>query len=711
MKELLYILLLLPGLTNAQTNLDSLWNIWNDSAQADTSKLKAMKEISWDGYLFADPDSAFYFAQLQLDFAKEKGQKKYIANALNTQGVSFAIKGDYKEAIEYYKKSLKINEGIRDKSGVAGSLNNLGMIYYNQGDYAKAIEYYTKSLKVEDEIGDKAGIASSLNNIGNIYSDNDDNDKAMVYYMKSLKIREELEDKSGVSIALGNIGIIYKVQGDYAKAIEYCTKSLRIFQEIEDKIGIANSLNNIGTIYQEDGNLVKAIECHTKSLKIKEEINDKSGIAASLNNIGVIYQKQGSHNKALYYSERSLAIAEEIGNTLITKEAAKSLWQVNKQLGKPKESLEMYELYIAIRDSLDSEENQKAVIQQEFKYAYEKQAAADSVKAAEAVKVTDALLTAEKAENKQHQQQQHFLYAGLALALLFGAVIFNRFKIANKQKDIIEQQKQKVDETYDELEEAHREITDSINYAERIQRSFLATDELLNENLNEYFVYFNPKEAVSGDFYWAGKLSNGNFAMVNADSTGHGVPGAIMSILNVSSIEKAIEKNAVDPADIFNQTRKTIIERLKKDGSKDGGKDGMDASLTSFNSDKTKMTYVAAKNPIWIVRNNENGLAELIEIKPEKMPLGKHDNDHIPFHGGEFDIQKGDQIYTLTDGFQDQFGGPKGKKFMIKKMREYVLSISNLTMAEQHKCITEVFSNWKGDVEQVDDVCVIGVKI
>ena len=256
------------------------------------------------------------------------------------------------------------------------------------------------------------------------------------------------------------------------------------------------------------------------------------------------------------------------------------------------------------------------------------------------------------------------------------------------------------------LEEQHKEIIDSINYAERIQRSFLATDHLLNDNLNEYFVYFNPKEAVSGDFYWAAKLNNGNFAMVNADSTGHGVPGAIMSILNVSSIEKAVENNATNPSDIFNQTRKTIIERLKKDGSKEGGKDGMDASIICFEFEKNKFTYTAAQNPIWVIRDGE-----LTEIKPEKMPIGKHNKDHIPFEGGEFEIQKGDQIYTLTDGFQDQFGGPKGKKFMVKKMREYVLSISHLPMQEQHINIKDTFNNWKGKMEQVDDVCVIGVRI
>ena len=671
MKRLLFLLLFLPGLSNAQVNLDSLWRVWNDETQADTNRLKAIADINWEGYLFTQPDSAFYFAQLRLDFAKEKGQKKHIASALYVQGISFFLQGDYDKSMDYYSKSLKFQEQIENKSGIGAVFNSIGIIYKRQGDYGKAIDYYTKSLKIQEEMGDKSGIATALNNIGAIFQDQGDHDKALDYYTKSLKIEEEIGGKSGIAASLGSIGTIYRDQGDYGKALDY----------------------------------------YTKSLKIHEEIGDKSVIAVSLNNIGAVYIDLGDYDKSIDYGKRSLAIAQETDYTSQIRYAAQLLWKVNKKLGKYKESLEMYELYIAARDSLVSEDNQKATIRQEYKYAYEKQAAADSVKVAEAGKVKDALLVAEKAENKQHQQQQYFLYAGLALALLFGAIIFNRFKLANKQKGIIERQKKKVDDAYGGLEEAHKEITDSINYAERIQRSFLATEDLLNENLNEYFVYFNPKEAVSGDFYWAGKLSNGNFALVNADSTGHGVPGAIMSILNISSIEKAVEKNATNPADIFNQTRKTIIERLKKDGSLTGGKDGMDASLISFNPDKSKMTYVAAQNPIWIVRNNENGVAELVEVKPEKMPVGKHDKDHVLFNGGEYDLQKGDQIYTLTDGFQDQFGGPKGKKFMIKNMREYVLSICHLSMQEQHQKIKETFANWKGDVEQVDDVCVIGVRI
>lgn len=291
----------------------------------------------------------------------------------------------------------------------------------------------------------------------------------------------------------------------------------------------------------------------------------------------------------------------------------------------------------------------------------------------------------------------------LSLFLLF---VFYFLKKSKKINKLIALQKIELEESHLELHQKHKEITDSINYAERIQRSFLTTNRFLNKYLNDYFIFFQPKEVVSGDFYWAGNLANGNFAVSCADSTGHGVPGAIMSILNISSIEKAVENNISKPQEIFNHARQLIIERLKKDGSAEGGKDGMDASLISFNPEKTKMEYVAAHNPIWIIRDKE-----LIDIKGEKMPVGKYDLDHIPFKGGEFNLQKGDIIYSLTDGFQDQFGGDKGKKFKVKPFKRLLIEIADFPMKEQHLKISETFKNWKGDIEQVDDVCVIGIKI
>ena len=297
------------------------------------------------------------------------------------------------------------------------------------------------------------------------------------------------------------------------------------------------------------------------------------------------------------------------------------------------------------------------------------------------------------------------------------------------------------------IEQKHKEITDSINYAERIQRSFLASKGLLDENLGEHFVFFQPKDVVSGDFYWAASVQapvskelqqtdipasdkqKKAFVLVTADSTGHGVPGAIMSLLNITSLEKAVE-HCTEPADILNHTRKTIIERLKKDGSAEGGKDGMDCSLISFEFFPSsaaavqkegevvaKLTYAAANNPVWILRKRgsfeEGGTGEvdLLELPPDKMPVGKHDKDNLPFMQRTVELQKGDIIYTLTDGMSDQFGGPKGKKFMYKRLKELLISVSKLPMHQQKERLRITLNEWKGKLEQVDDVCVIGIKI
>ena len=273
-----------------------------------------------------------------------------------------------------------------------------------------------------------------------------------------------------------------------------------------------------------------------------------------------------------------------------------------------------------------------------------------------------------------------------------------------EEKKIVEEQKNLI-------EEKHKEITDSINYAERIQRSFIATREILDGNLKDYFVFFKPKDVVSGDFYWASKLSNNQFALATADSTGHGVPGAIMSLLNITSLEKAIEDN-YQPSDILNATRKIIIERLKKDGSKEGGKDGMDCSLICFDFKNLKINVTAANNPVWIVRSMiASGNKEVIEIKPDKMPVGKHDKDNISFTQKEIELQKGDVIYTLTDGFPDQFGGPFGKKFMSKNLRELLSKNAHLPMHEQKSLLETTFKDWVGDLEQVDDVTIIGIRV
>ncbi|MCB9188686.1 MAG: SpoIIE family protein phosphatase [Flavobacteriales bacterium] len=276
--------------------------------------------------------------------------------------------------------------------------------------------------------------------------------------------------------------------------------------------------------------------------------------------------------------------------------------------------------------------------------------------------------------------------------------------VEERTREVVEEKKE-VEKQKHLVEEKNQEIQDSINYAERIQRSMLANKQLMDEFFSDYFVFFQPKDVVSGDFYWASLLKDGRIAIVNADSTGHGVPGAIMSMLNMNSLKESVKLGLLEPNEILNETRRIVKQTLKNDGSEDGGKDGMDCSLIVFRKDDASIDFAAANNPVWIVRGEE-----LIEFKGDKMPVGKHDRDNEPFTMQQFVLEKGDVIYTLTDGMPDQFGGPKGKKYMYKKLKELLISIAGLPMEEQRQKIATELNDWMKDEEQVDDICIIGIR-
>ncbi len=686
-------------------------------AKHDTIKVNAL--VYWDNIIYvSDPQLDLELnKQIQVicenNLTKQLSEKeihkfkKSIAASLNNIGNIYEEKGDYAKAMGYYTKSLKNYEGIGVKEGIAKSLNNIGLIYNKQGDFAKAIDYHTRSLKINEELGVEKSIAVSLNNIGIIYQEQGDYAKAIDYYTRSLKIKEKIGNKNGIANSLNNIGLIYNKQGDFAKAIDYHIRSLKISEKIGNKNGIAMSLNNIGNIYEEKGDYAKAIDYHTRSLKMTKEIGDKKGIAGSLINIGDIYYEQGDYAKALKKKTKALSIAQEIGVVLRIRDASNNLWKIYKKLGKHQQALEIHELYIQMRDSILSEENQKAAIHLDYKYKYEKQAAADSVVNAEADKVKNAQLVAEKAENKQHileasqqKQQKYFLYGILALALLFGGFIFNRFRITNKQKNLIETQHHKLNET-------HREITDSINYAKKIQDAIMTSSVYIQEVLPESFIFFQPKDVVSGDFYWVHQSPTGHIYFTVADCTGHGVPGAFMSMIGNSMLNEIIIENKIDdPAQILNNMRDHVIQSLKQKGIEGENKDGMDMALCKLDPVKRTLEYSGAYNPLIYIRDKE-----IKQIKGDAHPIGLYTGKKAPFTNHQVKLKKGDMLYIYSDGFADQFGGNKDKKYMSGKFKKFLLEISEMPTDQQEYLLKVEFTDWLGSYEQIDDVCVMGVRV
>ncbi len=282
-----------------------------------------------------------------------------------------------------------------------------------------------------------------------------------------------------------------------------------------------------------------------------------------------------------------------------------------------------------------------------------------------------------------------------------------KVKMLWEQSTAIHKEKERINILKLEIEQRHQEVMDSVNYAKRIQNALLATDQFLSDNLPEHFIFFQPKDIVSGDFYWAASLENEQFCLVTADSTGHGVPGAIMSILNISCLSEAIgSKKLLAANEILDYTRDRIIEHMLHDGSAEGGKDGMDAVICNFNFKDNTLQFAAANNPVWIFRGEE-----IIEFKGDKMPVGKPMGETKPFSLQQTQLQKNDLVITLTDGFPDQFGGERGKKFMYKPLKELIASIKNEPAANIREILKQRFESWKTGNDQIDDVLIIGVRI
>jgi signal transduction histidine kinase len=315
MKNVIISLFLFIGFTaSAQINLDSLYQVWQDKSQEDSARFKAMEKITWNGYLFSNPDTAYILAQEIIDLAEIKKNEKWKAKGLYIQGVTFNVSGSLEKALDYYQQSAKLSKIINDFQGMANSFGSIGRIHQEQGSFDEALLYYEKSVKFHEKFGDKSRVAIFLGHIGIVYYMQSNFPKTLEFYGKSLQLREELGDKIGISRSLNNIGLVYNAQGNIPKTLEYYEKSLLLSIEIGDKYLIASAYNNIGMVCKENGNLVMSLEYYEKSLRLREEIGDKSTIAASINNIANVYHQQGRLLKALEYHEKSLKLKEEIGD-------------------------------------------------------------------------------------------------------------------------------------------------------------------------------------------------------------------------------------------------------------------------------------------------------------------------------------------------------------------------------------------------------------
>ena len=686
----------------------------------DTNKVNHLNTLSW---ILKDQnlDTAIILSQQALDvitpvsslefFSAKEGKedrriKAIRAKTLGNLGVYYYLKTDHFRALDYFLRALKIGEELKNKNQIATILGNTGNIYLDQGNYSMALDYYFKALKIDEGLGNKNGIIRHLSNIGNVFFFQNNFPNSLEYYFKALKISEEQGDDKQIEIGLSGIGDVYETQGDHPKALDYYFKSMKMAENLGDKDGIARNLCNIGEAYSNQGDYQKALDYHFRALKLAENLGEKDVIALAFGNIGSLYAKARKFKQAEQYLKQAIALDESIFAMNIlwqNEEALSRLYdttaqqaircgQWEKAAGDFKQSNIYYKKAIALKDTLFSQENKKQLVRKEMNYEFDKKETV--IKAAH-----DKEMAVAEAEKKKQKIIIWSVIGGLLLVVVFSFFMFNRWRITQKQKEIIEKQNEK--------------IVDSITYAQRIQQSVLMEETEIQNFLPDCFIYFQPKDIVSGDFYWCSKI-NDKIIIAAVDCTGHGVPGAFMSMVGNTLLNQIVnEKQITMPSEILRLLNIGVYDALHQEKEEALSRDGMDTALCCIDLKKNEVQFAGAQNPLYILSDNE-----VIVIKADKQgiggegsifkianPIKREFTNHI------IPIRKDMSIYLFTDGYMDQFGGIDNKKFGIQRFKDLLLGSQHLDMQKQKKIIADAHKSWQGSTPQIDDILVIGVRI
>jgi len=649
-------------------------------------------------------DSLFGYAHQLINLAREEDQPCNEAIGYHYKGNYFNAKGEYEDALSFYKKSMTLRERHCDIEKVASSAAQIGNVNARIGNYDEAYLSYYQAIGIYEDLDDEESLAAQYSNLGLVDVDRGKYRDAEESFNKSLKFLEGSADSVQLGNTYNNFGNLYQTEEKYDTAVVYFQKALEIYRSIDYTSGLAHGLNNIGIIYyyqdQEDSCMIY----FKRSLAIRKEIGEKASIAQSFNNIGILYGYQANYKMAVIYSDSSLILAKEAGLKEEIRDAYSNLYDVywaQKDYENAAISIKFFSDY---QDSLKSEQSERLINDAKIKY--------ETIKTDKELQENQALIDQNNAEIKRKEIIIWAACIGGLLLIALLLVVYNRNKLTKKQNKVIEHQKSVV-----ELKQT--EIIDSIKYAKRIQDAMLKAEDDQSEHLPENFVLFKPKDIVSGDFYWVHEKDETLYLAVG-DCTGHGVPGGFLTMLGSSMLNEIVSgEKKPEPAFILEELRKKIVSELSQTGNIGENRDGMDLSLVKLNLKTREVSWAGANNPIWILPGNNRDLSfvkdelkykGLHEIKPNKQPIAHH---HImtPFTNHQFTLQKGDLFYLFSDGYADQFGGDKGKKFKYKSLMNLMIETKEKPLSEVKEKMNQVFVDWKGELEQIDDVCIMGVRV
>jgi serine phosphatase RsbU (regulator of sigma subunit) len=563
----------------------------------------------------------------------------------------------YDSALYYFQSAYDLASEINDSTYIAKSLSNMGVVQFSIGNYEKGLSLMNEGAMIDQAIGNYEMAMESFMNLG------------------------------GVHFQLKN----------YSNSKDYSLKAMEIAQFIGDKKTEADVCGTIGAVEFRLKNPEVGKEWFNRAILLHEEEGDLLGVQRDYYNLATIYKQEEKNKIAEVYYLKSLEYAEKSDSPSTKRDLYLGLARNNEEMGKDGMALDYYKKFMGWKDTVIERENTKVLIEMQEKFNSEQ-----TEKENELLIQQNQIKDLENQKSRAQLNQSRVLVfasaIGLVLLVIIAVVLFNRNRL--KQRANLELQ-----QAHDIIQEKNEDITASIEYASKIQEALLPTKENTVLFKDSYFI-LEPKDIVSGDFLWYAEVGD-KVVFAAADCTGHGVPGAFMSMIGNSFLHQIVkENNILQPSLILDGLRERVIVALSQQDGQDARKDGMDIALCVLDKSSGILEFAGANNPLYYVKDGE-----MIEIKGDKMPVGYMPERNGPFTNHKIQLSTGDALYIFSDGFADQFGGPKGKKFKYKQMRELMHEHYDKEMKVQKEIMLSAFHEWKGDMEQIDDVCVIGVRV
>lgn len=606
-----------------------------------------------------------------------------------------------KEAITSYYDAIKLSEELKSDSLKGVAYGKLGVMYLNRDNLSKALLNINNAFKFLPENAQDSNYVILRVKKGLVYSymvDMDGNRSNLPWLLYAANKQPSKIVEANIYNNAGN----YFLEAEMPdSAIYYFTKSVQIREAIKNLSAIGQSYNNIGTGYFNKGDYSTALRYFEKGCmwRIKGKAPFQA-VVESYVNIGKTYYKLQNNSLAMTYANKAYILADSIKNGNIKQKAAAVLKDVYTESRDYKNALKYQDIYFHITDSMYGSRKKDEIANLTLEYETDQKLKQDSIKRVQAETAVKFEQEKQEAISKRTTVIITLLILFLSVVAFFAYTFFKSNKEKQKQNEIITKQ-------HSQLQTKQTEINDSINYAKNIQNALLPAREIFAARNKEYFIFFAPKDVVSGDFYWAHTVKDNKqdlFIYITADCTGHGVPGAFMSLICISFLNEIIhEEKTLDAAGILNMLRKKLIHTLIGDSQ-----DGLDGLVCVLDNKTNNLNYAGANSRFFIAHKNEKVLTE---YKSDKMPVGKGPRQDVPFMNYNLQLNESDTIYTFTDGYPDQFGGPKNKKLKVKNVEQKLNEIVDLQLSLQEEEIKKYFLTWKGDKEQIDDVTFVGINV